>query len=153
MNPEDDPARALVGIDAEWYACDADEHVGMFTTAGGGYAPEPVWRDVDAQVAVIEAILGLPRFTSARPAFNLPGDLSYGDLSSWLAVADRGLFAFDSDFFGGPYRLIVVPDVPIVVADLPALARTAVRELSYPNLHFATATIITSDDLEQRRPG
>ena len=49
-------ASEIVGLEFDWLACDADGHVGFFSTAGGGCAPEAFLRDTDAFDAAIEAI-------------------------------------------------------------------------------------------------
>ena len=37
LHPDINCAEDLLGWDFEWLACDADGHVGLFTTAGGGF--------------------------------------------------------------------------------------------------------------------
>ena len=41
------------------------------------------------------------------------------DLSTWTRMAERGLFAFDADIYGGPYRLIAAPVTPLKFHELP----------------------------------
>lgn len=56
----------ILGLDVEWLARDADDHVGHFTTAGGGYAPPEFLRDIDAHHAAVAAILAMPASTTPR---------------------------------------------------------------------------------------
>jgi hypothetical protein len=152
MNAQPKSADDIVGWDVEWLACDADDHVGLFITAGGGYAPGEFLRDTDAHEAAIDAILALPASTTARFA----PELRPGVVNQWRLVAERGLFAFDSDASGGPYRLEAAPETPVLATELPASVANVLRDLQYGNLHFATLTGISSESLlrppfEERR--
>jgi hypothetical protein len=91
----------LLGTEYDWLTQDADGHVGLFSTAGGGYVPEKAWRHINAHDAAIAAILALPPSTTARFAPEVGAGLE----NTWRLVAERGLFAFDSDH-GGPYNLV-----------------------------------------------
>ena len=51
MNPEIRSADDLRGIDSDWLARDADDYVGLLSTAGGGYTPEGFVQNLDAHVA------------------------------------------------------------------------------------------------------
>src|SRR5262245_7550067 len=104
-------AEEIVGLELDWLANDADGHVALFSTAGGGYAPHELLRDTEAHDAAIEAILGTPVSTQARFA----PQLAAGHENTWLMVAERGLYAFDSDAQGGPYRCVAAPAVPVRV--------------------------------------
>src|SRR5262245_42224964 len=90
------------GLEYDWIGMDADGHVAFFSTAGGGYAPDELLRDTDLYDEAIEAILAVPARTEARFA---PA-LAPGRENTWKLMAERGLFAFDSDPHGGPYRLV-----------------------------------------------
>src|SRR2546422_533950 len=60
--------------------------------------------------------------TTAKCERELRPDLT----NTWKIMAERGIFAFDSDPLGGPYRLIATPQVPIRVDELPgAVAEVA----------------------------
>jgi hypothetical protein len=51
VNPEIRSADDLRGIDSDWLARDADDYVGLLSTAGGGYTPEGFVQNLDAHVA------------------------------------------------------------------------------------------------------
>lgn len=51
-------------------------------------------------------------------------------------MAERGVFAFDSDPEGGPYVLEASPIVPIQLDELPPIASEVARRLVFPRLRF-----------------
>src|SRR5262252_1616682 len=106
-------ALEIRGLEYDWLGCDADDHVALFSTAGGGYAPEEFLEDTDLHDSTIELIVKLP----ANSAFVFASIDSGG---RWRAVAERGLFVFDSDFHGGPYKKVAKPRTPIRLAQLPS---------------------------------
>lgn len=150
MNPEIRSADDLRGIDSDWLARDADDYVGLLSTAGGGYTPEGFVQNLDAHVAAIDAILALPRSTSAKFA----PELRAGFTNTWRLVAERGLFAFDSDFRGAdfpgrPYCLVAAPETPVTAAELPAIVVSVLSYMQYRRLQFATLTTISADLLQR----
>jgi hypothetical protein len=54
----------------------------------------------------IEAILARPAVTTARFAPDFPPDV----VNIWRLAAERGLFAYDGELNGGPYRLNAAPE-------------------------------------------
>jgi hypothetical protein len=100
-------------------------------------------RDTDTHLAAIEAILALPASTTVRFA----PQLRPGFANTWRLVAERGLFAFDSDRDGGPYHLNAAPEIPILATELPATVARVLDSLRYRHLRFATLTTISSDSL------
>jgi hypothetical protein len=150
MHPEIRSADDLRGIDCDWLARDADDHVGLFSTAGGGYTPEGFVPNTDAHIAAIDAILALHPSTSARFAPQIPASCT----NTWRLVAERGLFAFDSDFRGadfpgGPYCLVAAPETPVPAAELPAIVVKVLSHMQYRRLRFATLTTISADLLQE----
>jgi hypothetical protein len=137
----------ILGFELDWLASDADGHVAMFSTAGGGYAPEAFLRDTDAHDAAIDAILAAPASTTARFAPELPAGLR----NTWREIAERGVFAFDSDAHGRPYRLVAVPEAPVRVAALPDRAAVVVSSLVLSRLSLADLPASVPDELLQPR--
>lgn len=121
------------GLEYDWLATDADGHVAFFSTAGGGYAPDEFLRDTDVHDAAITVILGLPARTEARFA----PSVTTGCQNTWKLMAERGLFAFDSDPQGGPYRLVSAPKQPIRANELLEGAVRAPTRLVFADLRFA----------------
>jgi len=140
-------ADEIVGIEFDWLASDAEGHVALFSTAGGGYAPPDFLRDTDAHDAAIDAILARAAFTEARFAPHLSPELR----NTWRMVAQRGVFAYDSDVYGGPYRLVAAPEAPIQVAELPSAAAAIVGRLMFAHLRFADSSEIHKGSLEPQR--
>jgi hypothetical protein len=140
-------ADEIRGFEFDWLASDADGHVALFSTAGGGYAPEEFLQDTDAHEAAIDALLASAPSTRARFAPGLCPELP----NTWLEVAKRGLFAFDAAPNGGPYRLVAAPEVAAHVAELDGPAAVVVRSLILPRLRFSELTEIP-EELLQCRP-
>jgi hypothetical protein len=150
MPTEAQPEDFLRGLDCDWLARDADDHVALFSTAGGGYTPEGFVQNTDAHIAAIDAILALAPSTSARFA----PELGAGYTNTWRLVAERGLFAFDSDFRGadfpgGPYCLVACPETPVTAGDLPSAVVKVLAQMHFRRLRFATLTTISADMFEQ----
>lgn len=49
----------------------------------------------------------------------------------------RGIFAFDSDAHGGPYRLVAAPVLPRLIAQVPEIVRRVVSRIVIPRLDFS----------------
>lgn len=137
-------AEEIRGVEYDWIACDLEGHVALLSTAGGGYAPEGYLRNTDLHDAAIDAILALPTSTSALFAPVLKPGLT----NIWRLVAERGLFAYDADVHGGPYRLVAAPAEPATTARMPAGVRSVLREAEFRNLRFAQLTTIPGEYLE-----
>ena len=134
-------ADEIRGFEYDWIACDVDGFVGLFSTAGGGYAPPEFLLDTHAHDAAIDAILELPVSTEARFAPKVLPNLQ----NTWQLVAERGFFAFDSDPHGGPYRQVAAPRAPIHVDQLPQSVRTVARALTLKRVRFDIHSIVSAD--------
>ncbi|WP_437604622.1 hypothetical protein WMF20_25665 [Sorangium sp. So ce834] len=141
-------ADEILGLEFDWLASDADGYVALFSTAGGGYAPDELLRDTDAHDAAIDAVLASPASTVARFAQELPPGLK----NTWRMVAERGLFAFDSDPHGGPYRMVAAPADPIRIFDLPTSVIGIVQRLNLRQVRFARQSVIPAELLQQADP-
>lgn len=126
----------VMGFEFDWLASDAVGCVALFTTAGGGFAPPQFLANTVAHDSAIDLILELPPTTTTLLAPQLPSGFG----NTWRLVAERGLFAFDSDPNGGPYRLVAVPAVAVRVTELPAPVTKVV--LSLCSLRFANAKVV-----------
>jgi hypothetical protein len=124
------------GLEYDWLASDADGHVALFSTAGGGRVPDEFLRDVDLYDAAIKVILRLPTRTGARFAPTLPAGLQ----NDWKLMAERGLFAFDSDPNGGPYRVVSAPNEPMRLTELPEEVAAIAGRIVFDDLRFAALT-------------
>ncbi|HRI68578.1 MAG TPA: hypothetical protein PK156_30325 [Polyangium sp.] len=138
MNREKSPEE-IHGLEYDWLACDANGFVGLFSTAGGGYAPREFLLDTEAHDEALDAILELPASTEARFAPKLLPNLQ----NTWQLVAERGLFAFDSDSHGGPYRQVAAPVVPIQIEKLPEPVRKLVGSINLQRIRFDSHSVIS----------
>jgi hypothetical protein len=137
----------IVGLEYDWLAVDAEGLVGLLSTAGGGYAPKAFLADIDAFDAAIATILSLaPRTTAATCNRELPAGLT----NTWKLMAERGLFAFDSDPHGGPYRLIAAPHRPVSLQDLPPMVRGVAERVVLSTVVFRVVREISESDIRQQ---
>ena len=134
----------IEGFEFDWLASDADGAVAFFSTAGAGHAPEELLDDTDAYDGAIDSILATPACTDAA--------CSRSDLqNTWARMAERGVFAFDSDPLGGPYKRIASPDQPIRVEQLPAAAAMVAARVHLIHLRFSSLTEISTDQLKRKK--
>lgn len=131
------------GWEYDWLAVDGDGHVACFSTAGGSHAPAGLLEHPAEHEAAIDALLAASPTTTATQAPVLPSSLT----NPWKALAERGLFGFDGDVFGGPYRRVATPDRPARLADLPAAAIVAASRMQLPALRFLTCGDLQGEDL------
>ncbi|MCW3844992.1 hypothetical protein ONA70_33480 [Micromonospora yasonensis] len=140
-------ADEIMGAEYDWLGCDGDGNVALFSTAGGGYAPDEFLRDPDAHAGAIEAILALQATTTARFA----PELATQYINIWRLVAERGLFAFDADINGGPYGLVAAPEVATPADKLPPAAIPVLRSLTFQQLRFADLATVSEQVLREGR--
>lgn len=133
-------AEEILGREYDWLGCDAEEHVAIFSTAGAGYAPASFLSDPEAHEAAIASILSGPACGSPVVAPELPPWCT----NTWRLLAERGLFAFDSDPCGGPYQRVAVPSVPIHVSDLPGDVARVVRSTTLRQVRFAASSSLSA---------
>lgn len=134
-------AEEIAGLEYDWLARDAEGHVALFSTAGGGYAPSRFLHDTDAHDAAIDAIVALPPSTEVERAPELPPHLD----NRWRSVAERGLFAFDSDPNGGAYRLVAIPMNAARIGELDALFPWVENLVALRYLRFAEQPVVSTE--------
>jgi hypothetical protein len=135
----------IEGREFDWLACDADNRLALFSTAGGGYAPREFVKDIEVHDSAIEEIEALPACT--RAAFS--PDLTPGLKNTWYLMANRGLFAFDSDPNGGPYKLVAAPVTPSRLSDLPEHLAAVIKRIRFQTMRFADHKVLTNAEVEQ----
>lgn len=124
------------GFEYDWLALDADDRVIFFSTAGGGYAPDAFREDTEAHKAAIAELLATRMSTSA----DFAPILNAACVNTWQAVAERGLYAFDSDPNGDPYKLVAAPVKPARLGDLPAGVVSIARKIKLSRLRCTGLT-------------
>ncbi len=125
----------IEGFEFDWLACDADGHVALFSTAGGGYAPEEFLEDVEAHERAIGLVL------SEGP----------GGEDTWSRCGERGLFAYDSDYLGSPYRRIAAPERALRLEELPPQVVDVVRRVVFNGLRFSEENELSGELLKASR--
>jgi hypothetical protein len=133
----------IQGFEYDWLAIDAGGFVALLSTAGGGFAPESFCEDLNAYDAAIEALLGLPARTRAKCKRELPAEVT----NTWRLMAERGVFAFDSDPLGGPYKLVSVPEVPIHIGELPFHIANVAQRIVLARLSFIESDLLSESQL------
>jgi len=131
------------GLEYDWLAVDAEGFVALFSTAGAGFVPDELLRDPEGFDAAIKALLGMPARTTAKCGRDLPP----GRVNTWRLVAERGLFAFDSDPLGGPYRLIAKPHVAVRARDLPPEISSVVGRIALTTVSFKVANEVNEYEI------
>lgn len=74
---------SIASHEYDWLATDINGFVALFSTTGGGYAPEQFLRDTDAHDAALDTILAISATTRARFAPQLLPNLK----NTWQLVA------------------------------------------------------------------
>lgn len=133
------------GFEYDWLAMDQGGLVAFFSTAGGGYAPDAFLRDIESHDCAIEALLVGSATTMAKFAPKVAPGLK----NTWLLAAERGLYAFDADPLGGPYRLVAAPLEPTSVNALPPDVASIVRRVPLPTINFGDLNEISNELLSQ----
>ncbi len=144
MTSKPKSADEIAGFEYDWLATDGDGHVALFSTAGGGFAPAEFLSDTEAHDVALDAILLLPESTSARFA----PDVTAGVVNTWRLVAERGLYAFDADPNGGPYRLVAAPLSATKSNSLPERVAAIVARVKL-SMCFEAYEMIWKEQLER----
>jgi hypothetical protein len=139
-SPTSKSAEEIHGFEYDWLASDEVGGVALFSTAGAGYAPAAFLSDTDAYDDAIREVLALPASTTAK--FAPP--VGAGCINTWELVAERGLYAYDCDPNGGPYRLVAAPVVPIRATDLSGQIADIVARIQLP-MRFENEHLIADD--------
>lgn len=83
----------LEGREFDWFAIDSEGNIGLFSTAGEGAVP----------VAVIEAFSEHDNISEQLESPN------WGSSEVWSDYAALGLYVYDWNLHGGPYKRARVP--------------------------------------------
>jgi hypothetical protein len=123
-------------FDWVWLACDRDDRVAAFVTAGAGPIPTAVL-DSNLPVEDGEALIrSLAATTVARSL------LAKGDVTSFMALAQRGVFVYDwqgvhsARMHIHSYELVAVPDTPARFDSLPDELAKLSRVVRFDKVSF-----------------
>ena len=133
--PRDHP---LWGREFDWLGIDRHGHVAVFSNAGYGPLPETVDERLADVDAALERADELAAIGSAANIEN-SGD---GDHSFWYSYSAKGFYAYDWRVWGGPYRRLSSPTVPISIDRLPDQLQAVARLAVFP-MDFADAPEIS----------
>lgn len=133
------------GLDCAWIASDRQGHVAVFITAGEGPIPPQALRGDFFPVNEVEPrVLRL----GIRPDQAVTNLSDAPDPSSYIALAQRGVFVYDwTDFTRSceslnAYELLARPLLPITCADLPIDLREVAQAVNFPGVCFADSTLV-----------
>lgn len=123
---------AYQGVEFDWVACDAAGQLGYFSTAGFGPIPSTVLSVANTSEDVENLVRTLPVCTTAIVVSKVQHDIT-----DWIRVAERGLFAFDWRLESAAYELIARPVTPAVAEDTATAIRSLSRQVLL-SMNFAT---------------
>ena len=131
----------------DWLALDEMSNVGYFSTAGVGPLPKPVLTMADSFELLLESIMALPECSEVSIVFE-----NEHNISEWVAIARRGLFAFDWRWATSCYELIAKP-VGIRRCQASDSAIISSVAVTLPQTDFATSTAlcVAGDRLVSRK--
>jgi hypothetical protein len=126
----------------DWIAADGIGRLGYFATAGLEPVPLVVADCADEYESVFEVVRALPEIGQA-----VIDSQAQWDISEWVEVARRGVFAYDCRVGSSRYELIAKPAVPLL---LPTVTDDQLRQLFArvqvsDEFAVATAFIVTVD--------
>lgn len=131
----------LNGIDFSWVALDREDHVAWLVTFGSAVVPRWVEERVSDFEEVEVVLAALPERGACAAS-----DTSH-HVQEWLAVARRGVFAYDWEVYSGPYRAVAVPEAPLKVDDLPPVLAALARRTRFAHLCFAERPSLDAADV------
>ena len=132
----------LWGREFDWLGIDRRGRVAVFTNAGYGPLPEIVHERVADVDAALERASELPIIGSAGNVED-PGSSDY---SFWYSYSAKGFYAYDWRVWGGPYRRLSSPTVPVSIDWLPDQLQAVARLAVFP-VDFADESEITIECL------
>ena len=134
----------FIHTELDWIGVDAVGVLGYFSTAGSGPIPANTARKSGIFRSLPEDVLALQSRGDA-----IQHQAAEWDISEWLDVARRGLFAYDWNVEKRRYDLIARPSSPLALKDLTdARLMRLGRAVVFP-IRFAQVTsfVIVEDDL------
>ena len=106
------------GREFDWAARDRQGKVGYFSTAGAAPIPGTCLSGEAAFETLFEDVMQLPVISTVEIV-----DKSSREISDWIAVAERGLYAYDWSRQTLCYELVAKPNQPIPAESLPTRVR------------------------------
>jgi len=107
-------------VEYDWLLIDASDRVGYFSTAGAGPIPREIVDEAARFEMLADEVKHLPVIAEAIVEI-----VASWDISDWIDVASRGLYAFDWRLDRNCYALIARPSRELKAASLPDSLRAA----------------------------
>jgi hypothetical protein len=96
---------ARKGSEYDWLALDGSGHLGLFSTAGAGPIPLALYGRESHKLEVFEGLYALPKVSRAV----ICGKYNH-DIGDWVAMAERGIYAFDWRREQDDFCLVACPE-------------------------------------------
>lgn len=122
----------------DWLAVDGQGRLGFFATAGAGPLPDVVAANAAAFETLYEDVLALPAICEAVIVAE-----TTRNISEWIEVGRRGLFAFDWRRETNCYELIVQPAEPLITSDRDRLTSLSLRMFVRIEADFAKLSALS----------
>jgi hypothetical protein len=132
----------IQGIEADWLACDQDDCLGFFSSAGSGLVHPAATVMMSRYEAIIAQAISLPVCTIAS------GSMVNAVIDTWRLMAERGWYAYDADTNGGPYERVSTPMRPARLSELPGEIANLVRLVRFRGVSFSNLASVAATDLE-----
>jgi hypothetical protein len=142
-------------LDCLWLAHDRNNHVGGFVTAGLGPIPVDL---IDLNASRVREFgrmsSDLPKVSGSRLLVSI-----YKDPSSFLDLAERGIFVYDwTDVRGGrayldAYERVAMPTTPLLLASLPDRLRELTSLFKFAANDFSEETVLKVQEYFRCRKG
>jgi len=123
------------GYEYDWLGCDRLGQIALLSTAGIGFVPDVFLFDTDKYDLAIEGIFKLPISTSARKFPEIGKGLS----NTWLFAAERGIYGYDASAPDGIYNCVSIPEVAMLVNELPPEIAEVVMQFQFTSTIFNSA--------------
>ena len=131
------------GYEYDWLGCDRLGQIALLSTAGIGIAPDVFLLDTDKYDQAIENIFKLPVSTSVVRFPEIGDEL----VNTWLLAAERGIYGYDASAPDGIYSQVSIPEVAILVNQLPSEIATVVRLFQFNAITFNSAENLQKTDI------
>ncbi|MBU1219015.1 hypothetical protein KKF34_02030 [Myxococcota bacterium] len=122
----------LKGTEHVWPACDKLGNIAVFVTAGGGYAPITYIKNFKIFELVLEYLSKLPIVNNAYIEYKL--DSSY--LKNPFSLVNKGVFIFDSDSFGCPYKMVEAPNTLVNLNEIDPVINSILSLNCFKSISF-----------------
>jgi hypothetical protein len=118
----------FLGREFDWIATDDFGYIGYFSTAGVAPVPDTCLSNGIRYDGLFENVTALPVVSQVTVI-----DESVRDIADWIAVAKRGLYAYDWSRRISRYCIVAYPDQPANVGSLPEELRTLAIAVKFPD--------------------